>query len=407
MILYNAFIFLYYFGIRIAALWNRKAQLWIQGRKHVFEQLQEFKGESNNKVAWFHCASLGEFEQGKPIIEAFRDQFPDYLILVTFFSPSGYEVRRNWEGADCIAYLPMDMPRKAKRFVKIVEPSIAVFIKYELWANYLKALTRKDIPAVLASAVFHQNHRYFKWYGGFFRNLLKHLKHIGVQNQSSAEMLQFIGLSNYAITGDTRYDRVIQTKNDTEGLEIVEKFKGADPLIIGGSTWPPEENILARYINENHNGYKYIIAPHDISAAHLDSIENQIELPVVRHSQWDESKADHKVLLIDNIGLLASIYQYGTIAFIGGGFSGKLHNILEPAVFGNAVLFGPKHDRFPEANELIGADGAREIQDLPDFANFVNSGESTKIGPCAAQFCLKNTGATQKTMEILTNYTIQ
>lgn len=402
-LIYQISILGYSFIIRIASIFNSKAKQWIDGRKNIFNLIQSEINPTHN-IAWFHCASLGEFEQGKPVIKGFKEKYPDYKILITFFSPSGYELRKDYKGADYIFYLPIDSQKNAKRFISIVKPKIAFFVKYEFWHYYLKELNQQQIPTFLISGVFRSDQLFFKWYGAWYKKMLHYFTHFFVQNNESAKLLREIGFNNITISGDTRFDRVFDNSLKSIELPIIKAFKNNAPIIIGGSSWQPEENILAKfYLNQNSN-FKLIIAPHDISKNHIKQIESLFKNNCIRYSNATEQNITSKnVLIIDNIGLLANIYQYTDIAFIGGGFTGALHNILEPCSFGNLILFGPHHQKFHEAQELIDFGGALSVSNELDFKNIVTNFSPTlnEIKSQNKSFIENNKGATKLILKSL------
>lgn len=350
-------------AIRLASPFNRKAKLWIRGRKGIFKRLRETI-DPNADVAWFHAASLGEFEQGRPVIEAFRQKYPHYKILLTFFSPSGYEHRKNYPGADYIYYLPIDTSRNARRFVEIAHPKIAVFIKYEFWSNYLRFLHRSGARIFSISAIFRRKSGFFsKVYGRRYRRLLDYFEHIFVQNEISRRRLRAVGITNVTVAGDTRFDRVHDIARQAKVIPLLESFASGDkPVFIAGSTWPADEELIIPLINESPKT-KFIIAPHEI---HEDRIEKLITLtkrPTVRYTR-QEAGADissAEVLIIDTIGVLSSAYRYARFAYIGGGFGVGIHNTLEAATFGLPLSFGPNYRKFQEAIDLISMGGAASI----------------------------------------------
>ena len=375
-VLYDTAIFFYHLAIHIYSHFNSKAKLWVEGRKNIFTKLRSaIKGDE--KIAWFHCASMGEFEQGRPVIEAFRDEFPQFKILLTFFSPSGYEVRKNHESVDHVFYLPIDTKNNAEKFIDIVNPTIAVFIKYEFWYHYLNTLHNRQIPTFLVSAIFRHNQHFFRWYGTLFRKILRNLTRIFVQDEVSQTVLDSIGLKNYAISGDTRFDRVYEIAMQVEEIPLVQQFKQDKKLFIAGSTWKEDENLLIEFINNNitdlpagQAGLKFIIAPHEIKEENIQRIMSQIKHKTIRFSEAkDDEISNAKVLIIDNIGMLSRLYQYGDIAYIGGGLGKGIHNILEAAAFGMPVVFGPNYHKFREANDLIEKGGAFSIKNYTELEN--------------------------------------
>lgn len=351
--LYHIAIFGYLLMIKTASLFNPKAAKWVRGRKGIFSQLRQIPFHQY-KVAWFHCASLGEFEQGRPVMEKFRKQYPDYKILLTFFSPSGFEIRKNTPAADFVLYLPIDTPGNARRFVSIVKPRMAFFIKYELWFNYFAALKKANIPVFLVSAIFRPNQFFFKPWGRHFLKSMKHISHFFVQNTESRQLLLKAGITQVTVSGDTRFDRVSEVMNKPESFSEVEKFVQASIIFIAGSTWPEDEKLLLSLIQQNHKGIKYIIAPHEISASHIKQLTDALGDGVVKLSDTNkEHYSQARVLLVDSIGKLSHLYQYASVAYIGGGFGAGIHNILEAAVFGMPVIFGPNYQKFQEARDLV------------------------------------------------------
>lgn len=395
-ILYSFGIRLYVAGIFLASLFNSKAKLWIEGKKNCFSK-NEKKAKEIRGCVWFHCASLGEFEMARPLIERIKKQKPETRILLTFFSPSGYEIRKDYELVDLVIYLPADTKTNAFHFVKAFQPSLAIFVKYEIWLNIISELKKNRIKTILISAVFYPEQRFFKWYGRIFREAILGLDKIYVQNESSFELLKKWNISS-VIAGDNRYDRVFENSKTVKEIEPIRIWKSNHPLIIAGSSWQYEESLICAYANENKE-QKMIIAPHDISENHLKNIESQLKVPFIRFSQLDKITIEN-ILLIDNIGLLSSLYQYGDIAIIGGGFSGKLHNILEAATFGVPVLFGPKYERFQEAKEFISAGAAFTFSDFASLSQHLNSlinkeENRQKSGEASLKIVQKNIGATE------------
>jgi len=364
---YNISVLFYFLAIRIASVFNEKARLWLMGRRGVFKELESaFEGSS--ETAWFHCASLGEFEQGRPVMEKYRVKYPDHKIVVTFFSPSGYEIRKNYELADHICYLPIDSKKNAARFLSIVNPKMVFFVKYEFWLHYIKAIKNRGIPLFLISGVFRKDHVFFKAYGGLFRQLLNCFSHFFVQDENSKKLLSSIGINNCEVTGDTRFDRVCETAENIEGIPAIEQFKGNNQILIAGSTWPADEEVLFDFINSSKSELKYIIAPHEVKEENINRIMNSLSVKTIRYSKTDDQPLqDFKVLIIDNIGMLSMLYQYGRIAYIGGAFGKNVHNILEAAVFGIPVIYGPNYLKFKEAIDLVEKGGAFSVKSSDDF----------------------------------------
>jgi len=387
-VLYNISIQIFVIAARISALFNNKAQLWHKGRKNIFKQLSEAIQEEKN-IVWFHCASLGEFEQGKPIIETYKQKYPTHKILLTFFSPSGYEIRKNYKGADWVFYLPADTKANAKRFISIVRPIKTVFVKYEFWFNYMTELKKQNIPFYSVSSVFRKEQVFFKY--KWFAKQLNNVSHFFVQDKNSKELLQNIGFSNCTIAGDTRFDSVIANTQNAISIPLIEEFSKNKSTIICGSTWPKDEALLARYIKENPN-YNYIIAPHELQ--HISALQKQTNALLFSKAN-NTNISNSNVLIIDSIGILSNIYQYGKLAYIGGGFGGGIHNILEAVAFGLPVLFGPNHQRFNEATELINQKGAISIsnyKELTSTIDFFNSFDKS----IAINYIKANSGATTR-----------
>lgn len=400
--IYNLVIYLYVSAVRLAALFNRKVSAMVKGEKDAFSVLQR-RMDPKAKYIWFHAASLGEFEQGRPLIEEIRKRYPEYKILQTFFSPSGYEVRKDYKGADVVCYLPLDTPAHARRFVELAHPCMAFFVKYEFWKNYLTELERRRIPVYSVSSIFRPGQLFFRWYGGTYRRILKCFTHLFVQNQESVELLKRIGITNTTIVGDTRFDRVLEICRQARELPMVELFKGENLTMVAGSSWAPDEDIFIPYFNE-HPDMKLIIAPHVISETHIEEIIHKLRRPVVRYSQITEDKARQAdCMIIDCFGLLSSIYRYGEIAYIGGGFGVGIHNTLEAAVYGIPVIFGPNNQKFMEAQGLKQAQGGFEIHSAADFNPLMDKfrtdyGFLDKSGKKAGNYVRNNAGALEKIM---------
>lgn len=371
------------------------------------------KIDRNAKYIWFHASSLGEFEQGRPMIEKIKAEHPEYKILLTFFSPSGYEVRKNYNGADVICYLPFDTPYRVKKFLNLANPSIAVFIKYEFWGNYLQELKHRNIPVYIISSIFRRDQLFFQWFGYPYRKMLYCFTHLFVQDDRSAALLKEFGITNVTVTGDTRFDRVLDVRNQARELSPVEHFvceggKEKRLTLVAGSSWPQDEEILIPYFNE-HPEMKLIIAPHEIHREHLMYIESLLKRPSVRLSDvfHDQSLAEGKdCLIVDSFGLLSSIYRYGTIAYIGGGFGAGIHNTLEAAVYGIPVLFGPKYHKFKEAKDLIKVGGGFSVSDKQSFCEKMDELLTyhevlEAAGESAGQFVNGNAGATDKILRII------
>lgn len=404
MFLYNLGIHLFGVGARAASLFNQKARALVSGRKNLLTSVQQALSSNTSPLVWVHCASLGEFEQGRPIIERLRKEFTNYKILLTFFSPSGYEVRKNYPGADYVFYLPFDTPNNARKWIEVTKPSLAIFVKYEFWLNYSEELRKAKIPLISASAIFRDDQIFFRSSGSPFRKILRNFNHLFVQNITSAKLLQSIGITNVTVAGDTRFDRVYEITSSTESIPVAEKFKGNDQVMVAGSCWPEDIEVLAPFMNET--AIKFIIAPHEISESFLTEIEKSVLGKTVRFSKAsNEAELDNaKVLLIDNVGMLSKLYRYGEFAFVGGAFGKGLHNILEAACYGIPVFFGNKnYQKFAEARELIMHGGAFEVNDFADLRGkyeMVNMPENFMLAcEVTRNYVLNNLGATDKIIQ--------
>ena len=403
---YNLIIYLYLLGVAVYSRFNEKVRKMWRGEREAFKILRE-KVDPNAKYVWFHAASLGEFEQGRPLMEQLRQDHPEYKILLTFFSPSGYEVRKNYEGADIITYLPLDTITNARRFLRTVRPVMAFFIKYEFWYNYLHILKHRHIPVYSVSSIFRPDQVFFKWYGRQYGRVLNCFTHFFVQNTISKELLAKIGITNVTIVGDTRFDRVLQIKEAARQLPVVEAFKQDYKVFVAGSSWPPDEEIFIRYFNE-HKDWKLIIAPHVIGEDHLEQIEKLLAgRKIVRYkdAKEDDVRAAD-VLIINCYGLLSSIYHYGDVAYVGGGFGVGIHNLLEAAVWDAPVFFGPNNQKFQEAQGLK-KNGGFEIHDYEEFERQMNRFASDaqylkEQGQLAGQFVKGQAGATAKVLGSVT-----
>lgn len=405
VILYNIGIGLYYLLVLIISPFKRKAKLWIEGRSNWQVNLKAAISP-NYPVAWFHCASLGEFEQGRPLIEAYRESHPGHRILLTFFSPSGYEVRKNYSGADYVFYLPLDTPWNAKKFLAIVNPVIAVFIKYEFWYHHLRQLKRNKIPTFVISAIFRPNQVFFKWYGAWYRKVLFGFNHIFVQNEISVLLLQKIGISNATVAGDTRFDRVSANAQKAEELPVLESFCGDSNVIVAGSTWPKDDELLVEYIKSAPENLKLVLVPHEIDPKQIEAFEKMVGVSTIRYTRGNKNVESAKILIIDMVGILAAAYRYATIAYVGGGFGVGIHNTLEPATYGIPVLFGPNHQKFNEATELIGAGAGFSVSNAAEFrlvvSNLLSNEEQYKSSCRAAKtYITDNVGATNRILEEL------
>lgn len=396
--LYNIAIHFYLLGVAIASLFNEKVRKMWRGERAAFNVLKQ-KVDPEARYVWFHAASLGEFEQGRPIMERLRREHPEYKILLTFFSPSGYEVRKNYEGADIICYLPLDTPINAIRFLRLVRPVMAYFIKYEFWYNYLHILKYRHVPAYSVSSIFRPDQIFFKWYAKNYAGVLHCITHFFVQNEQSKELLAKIGITDVTISGDTRFDRVLQIMEQSKHLPIVEAFKQDHHVFVAGSSWSPDEDIFIRFFNE-HPEWKLIIAPHVIGNDHLQQILSKLNRKTVRYTEaTTETAAEAQCLIIDCFGLLSSIYHYGEVAYVGGGFGVGIHNVLEAAVWNVPVFFGPNNKRFQEAQQLLASGGGVEITDYDSFATamlrFMSDPEWLRqCGNKAGEYVKSKAGAT-------------
>lgn len=369
--MYELFIILYNIGVWVASFFSKKVRTMWKGEHRTFRVLRE-KIDPNAMYIWFHAASLGEFEQGRPIMEAIRREHPGYKILLTFFSPSGYEVRKNYDGADVVVYLPIDTKRNARRFLRLTNPVMAFFIKYEFWSNYLHMLKERHVPTFSVSSIFRPNQIFFRAYGKGYGKVLDCFTHFFVQNEESRDLLKSIGIDCVSVTGDTRFDRVLQIRDAGKSLPIVENFVGGTAedrphVFIAGSSWPPDEDIFIKYFNE-HREWKLIIAPHVIGDDHMKQILGKLERKTVRYTEaTTENVVGAECLIIDCFGLLSSIYRYADVTYVGGGFGVGIHNVLEAAVWGKPVIFGPNNKNFQEAQGLLKAGGGFEITSYDDF----------------------------------------
>ena len=414
--IYNIVIYFVLWGIAIASLFNEKVRKMWRGEREAFKILKQ-KVDPNAKYIWFHAASLGEFEQGRPLMERIRKYYPQYKILLTFYSPSGYEVRKNYEGADIICYMPVDTRLNAIRFLRLVRPVMAFFIKYEFWSNFLHILKHRNIPTYSVSSIFREDQVFFKWYGRSYAGVLKCFTRFFVQNEESKRLLEGIGIKDVDVVGDTRFDRVLQIKEAAKQLPICEAFRTGVAssqssgvphhdfkVFVAGSSWPPDENIFIPFFNE-HKDWRLLIAPHVIAEEHLKLILSLIKgKKVVRYTQTTpEEAAEADVLIIDCFGLLSSMYNYGDVAYIGGGFGVGIHNTLEAAVWNMPVIFGPNNKKFQEAQGLLKSGGGFEINTYEDFSGLMNSLMNDEAflkqaGDKAGTFVAHLAGATDKVL---------
>ncbi len=404
--LYDTLVRLSWLHLKLIALFHPKIKLFVNGRKSSFEILEKNISKSD-KVFWVHVASLGEFEQGLPIMEKLKNENPGHKILVTFFSPSGYEIKKNTTAADVVVYLPMDTLKNTKRFMKVAHPDLAIFVKYEIWPNFLKVLHEKEIPTLLVSAIFKKKQVFFKGYGGFMRKALKRFTHIFLQDETSQKLLESIGIKNTSVNGDTRLDRVSEILDRDNHLLFMNTFKKDRPCFVAGSTWPEDESILIDYINNAPKNLKFVLAPHTIKNDKILGLAGAISKKKVLYSKIGEGDIDDsEVLIIDNIGLLTRIYSYADIAYVGGGFVTGLHNTLEPAVFGIPVIIGPNYKGFKEAEELVAQKGILPINDVWQFGELMkklldNEDFRSKTGAINASYIAKNKGASIQIMEYI------
>jgi 3-deoxy-D-manno-octulosonic-acid transferase len=397
-ILYNFVILIYSSIIHIVSLFNQKARLWVSGRENWYGKLIQAV-TTGDRIVWVHCASLGEFEQGRPVIEKIKAADPGTRILLTFFSPSGYEIRKNYPLADYVCYLPADTPANASRFIDYVKPVYAVFIKYEFWNNYISNLSRYNIPVYLVSGIFRKEQLFFRWYGAFFRKLLSRFTHIFVQNSESVELLKSIGITDVTLAGDTRFDRVSEIAANAKDIPLIEKFRGNEKLLVAGSSWRGDEEIIAQYINRYPEKMKWIFAPHEIDNENIERIEKLFRIRSVRYSNFEKDSGESRILIIDNIGMLSSLYRYAHIAEIGGGFSKGIHNILEAAAWSIPVAFGPNYHKFKEAEEMIGCGGAKSFSNYSEFEAVIGSWLEDDLkyrndALSAGKYVKKHTGST-------------
>ena len=395
--MYSLLIHFYAFIVAMISPFHRKARLMRFGQWKTNSILRE-KIDRNAKYIWFHASSLGEFEQGRPLMERLRRMHPEYKILLTFFSPSGYEVRKNYEGADVVCYLPFDTPGNVRSFLRLARPCMAFFIKYEFWNNYLHACRRRQIPVYSVSSIFRENQIFFRWYGGTYRDVLKCVTHFYVQNERSRELLASKGITNVTVVGDTRFDRVLDICHQAKELPIVEAFKKNAIIQVAGSSWPPDEDLIIPYFNE-HPEMKLILAPHVIGESHLKEIESKLKRPFVRYTQATvENVKSADCLIIDCFGLLSSIYRYGEMAYVGGGFGVGIHNVPEAAVYGVPVVIGPNNKKFQEAQALLQSGGCLEVTDTATYNTVMDRMLSDKTflqerGRLAGQYIAGNAGA--------------
>ena len=400
LFIYNLIVQIANFSLKIIAQFSPKIKLFIDGRKPVFEILKS-KIQANDQTIWFHAASLGEYEQGLPVIEKTKEKFPNHKIVVTFFSPSGYEVRKNNNVADVTVYLPLDTQKNARQFLKLLHPEMVFFIKYEYWPNYLNELKKLKTPTYLISGIFRKNQMFFKWYGGFYRKALETFTYFFVQNESSKKLLLQLGKTNAAVSGDTRFDRVATILEKDNSLDFIEAFKIDTLTIVVGSSWPKDESLLVDYINQTSEKVKFIIAPHNIKSEQIQELKNSISKKAILFSEKEnQNLADFDVFIIDTIGILTKIYSYANIAYVGGGFGNPgVHNILEPATFGVPIIIGSNFSHFAEATALVNLEGCISISNKNElfdaFSNLISNEDIRhEKGHICGTFVRMNKGAT-------------
>jgi 3-deoxy-D-manno-octulosonic-acid transferase len=395
---YHLFRLLYLGAIRLASTWNTKARLWVAGRKNWEQALTaKWSPGPGARSVWMHCASLGEFEQGRPLLEAIRNEYPGVKILLTFFSPSGYEIRKKYAGADAVCYLPFDSPVNARRFLDLAQPSVAIFVKYEFWHFYLQELHTRSIPTLLVSGIFRPDQPFFQWWGSFHRRMLLNFSHLFVQDENSKKLLAEAGFgSKTTIAGDTRFDRVHALALTWQPVEGVAAFCGEDPVLVAGSTWPEDEQLLANFLKDDTNIRKLILAPHEINAGHMTRLQQLFPGSVLFSELATISNPEQKnCLIIDNVGYLSRLYRYGTFCYVGGGFnkSGH-HNILEAAVYGKPVITGPNFQKFRESIDLKKQGGSFTVERVTDLKKIMEEADWLKAGAAAAAYVQQNSGAT-------------
>ena len=407
-ILYSIATRIFGFVILVVSPFNDKARKWVRGRRRLWERLST-EMDDKQPVAWFHCASLGEFEQGRPVIEAYRKAMPGNKIMLTFFSPSGYDIRKNYEGADWVFYLPLDLKWNVKKFLNLTHPHLAVFVKYEFWYEYLFQMWQRKIPVFLISAHFRSQQWFFQWYGKPFRRMLNFFTHFFVQDEFSGKLLKKHGFENITVAGDTRFDRVFQIAQTVSENKLAASFKQDTRVVVAGSTWPGDEQLLIRYINQTGNHVKWILAPHEVHSSHLQQIESLLKVPYQKYSEALETLLpESRVLIIDNVGILSGLYKYGEMAYVGGGFGSGIHNILEPATFGIPVVFGPSFSKFQEAIDLIKLEAAFPVGSYEELMNIFDFmlDDPTRpelSGKTAKKYIKNKLGATKTIVDNLLN----
>ncbi len=406
--MYSLGIYIYILCVRIASLFNTKARLLLDGHAETFGILARTL-RTNDRYVWFHASSLGEFEQGRPLMERIRQRHPEYKILLTFFSPSGYEVRKNYAGADIVCYMPFDTPRNARRFVRMVKPEKAFFIKYEFWKNFIDELHRSKCEVYSVSSIFRRNQIFFRSYGKQYAKVLHNFTRIFVQNDDSRRLLESVGITAVSVAGDTRFDRVTDIRNAAKDVDAARHFaEGATNVLVVGSSWEPDEDIIIPYFNE-HKDLKLILAPHVVNEAHIRRILSALKRPAIRITQAEKENTnlqDFDCMIVDTYGMLSSIYRYGNIAYVGGGFGVGIHNVPEAAVYGVPVVIGPNHQKFREAEMLLHLGGCFEITSSDTFAMTMklltqNEDSRKKAGDAAGNYIMSNAGAADKIFDAI------
>jgi 3-deoxy-D-manno-octulosonic-acid transferase len=412
-IFYNLFLLLYSIGIRLACIWNPKAKKWLLGRQNNFEEIRSKLGPSNTKRIWMHCASLGEFEQGRPVLDRLKQRNKEFQVVLTFFSPSGYEAVKAYEGADHIFYLPMDSYFAAKKFIDLVNPALVLWVKYEYWFYYLNELRKRKIPILLVSGIFRINQPFFKWYGAIWKEMLGSFTHLFVQNESSKNLLAGIGITNeVTISGDTRFDRVIEIARQSLNLPIISSFCKGKKLIVAGSTWEDDEVILAAYADSTGHKEKIIVVPHELDEAHIHSLTTLFKRSI-RYTEIENKPAlinnldDYNTLIVDSMGILSRLYCFGYVNYVGGGFTADgIHNILEAAVWGKPIIIGENYEKYFEAVDLVNAYAAESISNTGELIEVMSSlikdtSAYDEAAAAAKEYVYKNGGATEKILEYI------
>lgn len=409
-ILYTLGIHLYGLGIKLAAPFNGKAKQWVGGRRNQFDAMRQKLSTDSRPAVWVHASSMGEFEQARPLIELLHSQYPEYKVVVTFFSPSGYEIRKNYDLASAVLYLPLDTPRNARRFLDIVNPQVALFVKYDFWFNTLAELRRRNVPTFIFSTIFRPSQYFFKWYGRWFRSQLGAFTHFFVQNEESLQLLQSVGYKNVTIAGDTRFDRVAKIAATAAPNAVVERFADGKPVVMAGSTWPTDERMLQHFIATTPHDVKLILAPHEIDSEHIEQIKALFGPTAVCYTEVDEKTVfdNYKVLIVNTMGMLSSLYRYSHITYIGGGFGKGIHNILETVVYGTPVCFGPNYQKFQEAKDIIALGGGRCVTNAEQLSEVFNNWLSNndlwqQCSDICSSYTKANIGSSEKIFQIVRN----